>query len=406
VGTNTCSYGPASLPSASENAGCQKMKLRCLVSAVVCATVLNAMAVTAIAHPGATLLGFASSYPAPDGSTCVHRGIDVAVPAGSEFVAPVAGTVRFAGRVPGPHGGSVQAVTLETAAGTVSMLPLERLDVAKGESVAQGDSVGRVAEGGDPSSTASHVHLSLRHGDLYVDPSALLAAVAPPVDPEPEPQPEPVTNAEPAPQVAPTAVEPAVTPAPALANGVSLAPQAAAAPQATDAPAAADESPAGSDLRARVGAADGPSPIQSALPPAGAHTRASATGSVELDTGVALVTPSMKSVPSAAAAPARLDSWGTLADGFSATALRSVRAIARDGAPAAAGLGFVVAAVVYLLGRRSFERRLSVVSPVSDRLGTLLQQLRAGDTLRGLTSCSGHAAFTVPEPFSPREVTK
>ena len=51
---------------------------------------------------------------------------------------------------PARTGGSVRAVTLETADGTVSMLPFEDLSVAKGDVVEAGDRVGRVAAGRRP----------------------------------------------------------------------------------------------------------------------------------------------------------------------------------------------------------------------------------------------------------------
>jgi hypothetical protein len=60
-----------------------------------------------------------------------------------------------------------------------------------------------------------------------------------------------------------------------------------------------------------------------------------------------------------------------------------------------AGTSGVVAILVSLavcaclLARRAFERKVLSNPPVSDRLGRVLQQLRAGDTLRGLTSCPG-----------------
>ncbi len=367
------------------------MKLSRSVSAAVAAVMLDALAVAAFAAPGAALLGFGSEYAAPDGSTCVHRGVDVGAAPGSSFDAPVTGTVKFAGRVPGPHGGSVRAVTLETADGTVSMLPFEDLSVAKGDVVEAGDRVGRVAQDGDPSSSDPHVHLSLRHGDLYVDPSVLLAAPIP--HPEPEPEPEPQVSAapseKPAPAPALSAAPPAAAPSPVLAQGVTLAPSAVDLPEVETSEPSTVSSPEAKSL---------------ATDP-GVHVPGLAAAP---EAGVAVVAPAARgSHPADAPAQDPMTApVGTLLDDVATRMLAGVRSSSHALAPAAAALGFAVAAGVYLLGRRSLERRLDVDSPVSDRLGRLLQQLRAGDTLRGLTSCSGHAAFTVPEPFSPREVTK
>jgi hypothetical protein len=55
-----------------------------------------------------------------------------------------------------------------------------------------------------------------------------------------------------------------------------------------------------------------------------------------------------------------------------------------------------------VLTRKSLAGSIVDGSHVSDRLGILLQHLKAGDTLCGLTSCSGHAAFTVPGPSAQR----
>jgi len=329
------------------------------------------------------LLGFGGDYVAPDGSSCVHRGVDVAAGAGTSFEAPVAGTVRFAGRVPGPHGGSILAVTLDTAQGTVSLLPFERLTVSKGEEIAAGEAVGSVADSGDPSSVEPHIHMGLRHGDLYVDPSALLAPAsptnqpqtAPQTDPVPQPVTQPSENTAPAPtpspQVAPAAL-------PVLAEGVSLAPAATTIPAEQLA-----EAPAPIIATRRVGSA--------------AALEADPEASV-LSPRIAATTNSGAQVPGGVGTLRQVASGGAVR-----TALGELSAAA---APVTGALAILIAAVTYVLGRRAFDRRLTADSPVSDRLGRLLQQLRAGDTLRGLTSCSGHAAFTVPGPFSPEEVTK
>lgn len=348
--------------------------------------VMRAVPALAIASSAVTL-GFGSQYHAPDGSVCVHRGMDVSASAGSDFGAPVAGEVRFAGRVPGPHGGSVQAVTIETATGLVSLMPFERLEVSKGESVSVGECVGAVAATGDPSTDSAHVHVSLRHGDLYVDPAVLLEVV--PAPQQPEIQPSPVVEAAPV-EAAPeppavrsaSAVDsPASAGVAVMGTGVSLAPQASA-----------------------VSAGEG---VQAEQPIAMAVQTPATVGDVGVQSGVSVVSAGASARAQVGASDSALSgSWSRLLGQVRGLSAPTLAQLASAAAPVSAALALVLGASIYLLGRRSFERRLTAVSPVSYRLGRLLQQLRAGDTLRGLTSCSGHAAFTVPEPSSPEEVTK
>lgn len=132
---------------------------------------------------GAVILAFAERY---NGRT--HRGIDLAAPAGAEVRAPSGGTVVFAGTVPADGGGTCHAVTVELVDGLrVSMLPLESVLVAAGDRVSSGDAVGHIAQAGDDSSAAPHLHLGLRDGEAYLDPAGLLPAptsVTPTVDAE------------------------------------------------------------------------------------------------------------------------------------------------------------------------------------------------------------------------------
>jgi len=369
------------------------MKIVRLLSAGVFVMVLQALTVAAFAVPGDALMGFGADYVAPDGSSCVHRGMDVSAQGGEDFGAPIAGTVSFAGRVPGPHGGSIQAVTLATTAGSVSLLPFDGLYVSKGESVEAGESVGRVAVGGDPSSAEPHVHIGLRLGDLYVDPSVLLAAPpAPTGSGQVDPQPEPVADQELAPVDVEVTVAASPAPTPVLDEGVSLA------PLAVPAEVPAVQSQAAPSVSVRT------APVTTGV---SSPTTLASGRALTADSGVSVVTPLAGDASTrGASVPSASDAWRPLLNEASTRMAHGFREMARTAAPAMAVLAFVVAAGVYLLGRRSFERRLTAESPVSNRLGRLLQQLRAGDTLRGLTSCSGHAAFTVPEPFSPGEVTK
>jgi hypothetical protein len=113
-----------------------------------------------------------------------HRGIDVGAPSGAPVRAPAAGTVSFAGNVPG--GGLTLAV--RTADGySVTLVHLGALGVARGTTVEEGDVVGSVGPSGEPELAEPYVHLGIRvaadqHG--YVDPLSLLPArnVAPTTD--------------------------------------------------------------------------------------------------------------------------------------------------------------------------------------------------------------------------------
>lgn len=124
------------------------------------------------AEGGALILGFGAAYP---GGT--HRGVDIAAAAGSSVAAPAGATVAFAGQVPADGGGTCIAVTLELPDGRkLSLLPLAVSEVVTGESVEAGQTLGQLAGVGDDSSSEPHVHVSLRSGDLYLDPGDLVSS--------------------------------------------------------------------------------------------------------------------------------------------------------------------------------------------------------------------------------------
>lgn len=132
---------------------------------------------------GQVLLGFGEAY---SGSR-VHSGLDIAAESGGEVEAPADGTVTFAGRLPSADGEAL-AVTITTADGfKVTCLPLAELRVTKGETVGAGTTLGELAGEGDSSSAGSHVHLSVREGESYLDPAKLMPA-PPALAPEPEPE--------------------------------------------------------------------------------------------------------------------------------------------------------------------------------------------------------------------------
>src|SRR5581483_279235 len=99
-----------------------------------------------------------------------HRGIDVAGSPGEPVRAPAAGTVSFAGTVPG----SGKSITIETGDGwSVTLTHLGALLAKRDAAVAEGDVVGAVA--GAASGEQPYVQLGLRRtadAQGYVDPLA------------------------------------------------------------------------------------------------------------------------------------------------------------------------------------------------------------------------------------------
>ncbi|NLA35296.1 MAG: M23 family metallopeptidase [Actinobacteria bacterium] len=91
-----------------------------------------------------------------------NRGLDFATAPGERVWAIGDGVVVFAGPVAGKRW-----VTVAHPNGLRSTVgPLQRIDVAPGESVRLGQPLGTVA---------STLHLSIRDGDRYLDPEPLLA---------------------------------------------------------------------------------------------------------------------------------------------------------------------------------------------------------------------------------------
>lgn len=149
-----------------------------------------------------------------------HRGVDVAAAPGAAVVAPAAGRVSFAGTVPA-HGRTITIVTLDGYA--VTLVHLGSIGVARGQEVAEGDSVGSVGPSGEPEHAGPYVHLGVRiaaREDAYVDPLSLLPA-------------RPGGAAPAAPVEAADGVAPIEDPAPASAPAQSAsAPAPASVPQA------------------------------------------------------------------------------------------------------------------------------------------------------------------------------
>ena len=118
-----------------------------------------------------------------DGEPCertsVHQGYDIAIPVGTEIIAPAAGTVTLGDPDLYYEGGTV---FLDHGDGLVSVfLHMSEIDVVAGDKVAVGDRLG--ASGNTGRTSGPHLHWAVkwrnpgtsdRGGDFYIDPALLL----------------------------------------------------------------------------------------------------------------------------------------------------------------------------------------------------------------------------------------
>ena len=180
-----------------------------------------------------------------------HRGIDVAGPDGSAVKAPAAGVVSFSGSLP-TYGRGVTIVTADGYA--VTLVHLGTIEIAKGATVGEGDTVGTMGVSGTPEQEGPSVHLGIRRAsddEGYVDPLGLLP---PRAAPAPAPSPAPEAAAAPVSAPAPVTVRPPSPPAPSPVVAPAQAPAPAAPPSVTGtAPAvAATAAPAASSVTSPV----------------------------------------------------------------------------------------------------------------------------------------------------------
>ncbi len=132
----------------------------------------------------AVLVGYGELYVSELGSQATHHGVDCLASAGAQCLFPAGGTVSFVGPVPAgdiPGCGTTLAVSVRIEDGrTMTLMPLDDVSVAEGQRVAEGQTVGTVASSGDGSTTVSHVHVGLKRGRTYYDPSGLLGVALSP----------------------------------------------------------------------------------------------------------------------------------------------------------------------------------------------------------------------------------
>ncbi len=117
--------------------------------------------------------GFGEQRTYTDGTVTYHAGYDLAAPLGTPVVAAAAGEVAFAGQL-AQRG---NAVIVDHGWGIYTLYAhLQRLDVAAGQVVAQGQTIGLVGTTG--LSTGPHLHWEVRLRGTAIDPAAWLEASA------------------------------------------------------------------------------------------------------------------------------------------------------------------------------------------------------------------------------------
>src|SRR6478736_5350301 len=162
-----------------------------------------------------------------------HRGIDIGADAGEAVVAPAAGTVTFAGSVPG----SGRSVTIATADGyAVTLTHLGSVTATKGAPPAEGDGVGTIGPSDETERPQPYLQLGIRvaaEAQGYLDPLSFLP-----------PRPQPPSPAAPAP-TNPVAAAPTVAAAGSPSQASTPAPVPAPAPTVASAatPSAAAQAP-------------------------------------------------------------------------------------------------------------------------------------------------------------------
>jgi murein DD-endopeptidase MepM/ murein hydrolase activator NlpD len=95
-----------------------------------------------------------------------HRGIDIGAAVGTVVVAPVPGTVTFAGSVAG-----ARYVTIDHGGGVSSTYSwLSAVLVHAGDVVARGEAIALSGFAHPAEATRSSLHMGVKRGDVYVDP--------------------------------------------------------------------------------------------------------------------------------------------------------------------------------------------------------------------------------------------
>jgi len=103
----------------------------------------------------------------------LHRGIDLAAPAGTRVQVPSAGIVTFSGT----RGDSGEVIIIDHGEGVETLYAhLDKRLVTKGDSVEQGQVLGLVGSSGK--ATGPHLHWELHRNGEVVDPASLVPVLA------------------------------------------------------------------------------------------------------------------------------------------------------------------------------------------------------------------------------------
>jgi murein DD-endopeptidase MepM/ murein hydrolase activator NlpD len=107
--------------------------------------------------------------PLPHPYAAGHRGVDLQGVAGGAVLAPGDGVVAFAGWVAGRP-----VVSIDHPGGMRTTYEPVHPSVAAGQPVARGSPIGTLAAGHAGCPVETCLHWGLRHGEIYLDPLALL----------------------------------------------------------------------------------------------------------------------------------------------------------------------------------------------------------------------------------------
>ncbi len=103
-----------------------------------------------------------------------HRGIDYAAPTGSPVISPAAGRIALVGREAAGFELHGNTIGVDHGQGVLSiMIHLSRIDVAEGDVVRAGQTIGAVGNTG--ASAGPHLHWGLYVNGVSVDPAPWLA---------------------------------------------------------------------------------------------------------------------------------------------------------------------------------------------------------------------------------------
>jgi murein DD-endopeptidase MepM/ murein hydrolase activator NlpD len=112
--------------------------------------------------------------PPPKPWSSGHRGVDLAVPAGTTVLSPADGRISFSGWVV-----DRQVITVDHGNGLRSSLLAVESELQAGDAVSAGDPVGLVAESGHCPSAC--LHWGVRRGETYINPLQFVMDLRPSV---------------------------------------------------------------------------------------------------------------------------------------------------------------------------------------------------------------------------------